>query len=155
MTGSPIWDLFSAEVIMLENSWNVSFRRMYDLPLQTHRNLVEPVSQQLHLKKLLIKRFLSFIQQIQKSDKILPKQLLNIIVNDTRSITGCNLRRIGPSGLRAPALQTLGGHYFGPSGAVQTVSSKRRRPLFLVNWSERHCADGFVETCRRPLFLVN
>ena len=93
-TGSPIWDLFSAEAIMLENSWNVSFRRMYDLPLQTHRNLVEPVSQQLHLKKLLIKQFLSFIQQIQKSDKILPKQLLNIIVNDTRSITGCNLRRI-------------------------------------------------------------
>ena len=22
------------------------------------------------------------------------------------------------------------------------------------NWSERRCADGFVETCRRPLFLV-
>ena len=21
-------------------------------------------------------------------------------------------------------------------------------------WSERRCADGFVETCRRPLFLV-
>ena len=23
-----------------------------------------------------------------------------------------------------------------------------------INWSERRCADGFVETCRRPLFLV-
>ena len=31
----------------------------------------------------------------------------------------------------------------GPSGAVQTVSSKRRRPLFLIFWSERRCADGF------------
>ena len=39
-TGSPIWDLFSPEAIMLENSWNVSFRRMYDLPMQTHRYLV-------------------------------------------------------------------------------------------------------------------
>ena len=67
---------------------------MYDLPLQTHRNLVEPVSQQLHLKKLLIKRFLSFILQIQKSEKLLPKQLLRLIENDTRSITGGNLRRI-------------------------------------------------------------
>ena len=79
---------------MLENSWNVSFRRMYDLPFQTHRNLVEPVSEQLHLKKLLIKRFLSFLQQIHKSDKVFPKQLLRLIENDTRSITGCNLRRI-------------------------------------------------------------
>ena len=92
-TGSPIWDLFSAEAIMLENSWNVSFRRMYDLPFQTHRNLVEPVSEPLHLKKLLIKQFHSFLQQIPKSDKVLPKQLLRLIENKTRSITGCNLRR--------------------------------------------------------------
>ena len=93
-TGSPIWDLFSAEAVMLENSWNVSFRRMYDLLYQTHRNLVEPVSGQLHIKKLLIKRFLSFIEQIQKSDKVLPKQLLRLIQSDTRSITGCNVRKI-------------------------------------------------------------
>ena len=79
---------------MMENSWNVSFRRMYDLPYQTHRNLVEPVSGQLHLKKLLIKRFLSFIEQIQKSSRVLPKQLLRLIQSDTRSITGSNLRRI-------------------------------------------------------------
>ena len=78
-TGSPIWDLFSAEAIMLENSWNVSFRRMYDLHFQTHRNLVEPVSEPLHLKKLLIKQFHSFLQQIPKSDKVLPKQLLRLI----------------------------------------------------------------------------
>ena len=79
---------------MLENSWNVSFRRMYDLPYQTHRNLVEPVSGQQHLKKLLIQRFLSFIEQIQKSNKVLPKQLLRLIQSDTRSIKGCNVRKI-------------------------------------------------------------
>ena len=33
-TGSPIWDLFCPEAVQLENSWNVSFRKMYDLPLQ-------------------------------------------------------------------------------------------------------------------------
>ena len=93
-TGSPIWDLFSAEAVKLENSWNVSFRIMYDLPYNTHRYLVEPVSGQLHLKKMLIKRFLSFIQQIYRSRKILPKQLLQFIQNDTRSITGSNIRRI-------------------------------------------------------------
>ena len=93
-TGSPIWDLFSPEARMLENTWNVSFRRMYDLPYQTHRYLVEPVSGQLHLKKVLIKRFLSFINQIKRSDKNIPKQLLHCIKLDTRSVTGSNLRRI-------------------------------------------------------------
>ena len=42
-TGSPLWDLFSEDAKRLENSWNVSFRRTYDLPFQTHRYLVEPV----------------------------------------------------------------------------------------------------------------
>ena len=46
------------------------------------------------MKKLLIKRFLSFILQKKKSEKLLPKQLLRLIKNDTRSITGGNLRRI-------------------------------------------------------------
>ena len=93
-TGSPIWDLFSPEAKMIENTWNTSFRRMYDLPYQTHRYLVEPVSGQLHIKKLLIKRFLSFLKQIQKSKKNLPKQLLNVIQLDTRSVTGNNIRKI-------------------------------------------------------------
>ena len=79
---------------MIENTWNTSFRRMYDLPYQTHRYLVEPVSEQLHIKKLLIKRFLSFLKQIRKSKKILPNQLLNVIQLDTRSVAGNNIRKI-------------------------------------------------------------
>ena len=67
--GSPIWDLFSNEYKMLKNSWNVPFRLIYDLPLQTHKYLVEPFSGHLHLKKLLIKRFLSFLRQIMASPK--------------------------------------------------------------------------------------
>ena len=47
-TGSPIWDLFCPEAEQLEKSWNVSFRLMYDLPLQTHKYLVDPVSGQTH-----------------------------------------------------------------------------------------------------------
>ena len=93
-TGSPIWDLFCQDAIRLENSWNVSFRIMYDLPVQTHRYLVEPVSEQIHLKKLLIKRFLSFLRQIEKSKKLAPKFLLNTILKDTRSVTRRNVRRI-------------------------------------------------------------
>ena len=90
-TGSPIWDLFSENAIQLENSWNVSVRRTFDLPM---RYLVEPVSGHMHVKKLLLKRFISFLNQIHKSKKLLPKSLLNCIKQDTRSITGSNIRRI-------------------------------------------------------------
>ena len=93
-TGSPIWDLFSKEAGMVENSWNRSVRCMFDLPLQTHRSLIEPVSNVKHVKFLLMKRFLSFLSQIKNSDKAAPKVLLECIKCDTRSITGSNLRNI-------------------------------------------------------------
>ena len=84
--------IFSEDATRLENSWNVSFRRTDDLPYQTHRYLV--VSRQMHLQKMLIRRFLSFLKQICRSHKTIPKQLLNSIQADTRSTTGSNIRRI-------------------------------------------------------------
>ena len=93
-TGSPTWDLFSNESIKLENSWNVNFRKIYDLPVTAHRYFVESVTGQAHLKTMLMKRFISFLNQISKSTKYLPKQLLNCIKEDTQSITGKNIRNI-------------------------------------------------------------
>ena len=93
-TGSPVWNLFSPEAIMLENSWNTSVRIMHDLPLQTHRVFIEPVSKSRHLKFVLLERFLSFLDQIEKSKKLVPKQLLNFIKHDVRSTTGSNLRNL-------------------------------------------------------------
>ena len=43
---------------------------------------------------MLIKRFLSFLKQILRSKKTIPKELLNSIQKDTRSTTGGNIRRI-------------------------------------------------------------
>ena len=93
-TGSSLWNLFSREAIMLENSWNTSVRIMFDLPLQTHKYLIEPISQTKHLKIVLIERFLSFLNQIEKSRKKIPRQLLSFIKHDVRSTTGSNLRNI-------------------------------------------------------------
>ena len=67
---------------------------MFNLSLQTHQYLIEPISDMKHLKFTLMKRFLSFLDQIQKSSKNAPKQLLEYIKRDTRSITGSNLRNI-------------------------------------------------------------
>ena len=93
-TGSSLWDLFAKEAIMVEKSWNTSVRIMFDLPLQTHKYLIEPISETRHLKFVLIDRFLGFLQQIEKSQKHIPKQLLSFIKHDVRSTTGSNLRNI-------------------------------------------------------------
>ena len=93
-TGSPIWDLFCKEAVMLENSWNTAVRIMYNLPLQTHRYFIEPISDVKHLKFVLIERFLGFIDQINKSRKAIPKHVLNYVKHDVKSVTGSNLRNI-------------------------------------------------------------
>ena len=93
-TGSPLWDLFCRETDMLCNTWNKSVRIMLGVPLNTHRYFLEPLSGLRHLKFTLILRFLGFISQIEKSLKILPKVLLQLIKRDCRSVTGSNLQNI-------------------------------------------------------------
>ena len=92
-TGSPLWNIFSKEAIQLEN-WNRSARLMCDLPLRTHRYLLEPITQVSHVKLLLAKQFLGFLSQIRKSPKLLPIELLDAVMYDVRSTTGYNLRRL-------------------------------------------------------------
>ena len=92
--GSPIWNLFCRESEMIENSWNTSCRIMFDLPLSTHRYFIQPVSNKMHLKNILMKRFLSFLSQIKRSNKKVPSFLLNMIKYDVRSTTGYNLRNM-------------------------------------------------------------
>ena len=90
-SGQVLWDLFSREAEMIENTWNLSFKLMYDLPRSTHRYLVEPVSDSIHIKKVFVKRFLN------KSSKIAAKNVFTTIKYDCRSLTGYNLRNIRPS----------------------------------------------------------
>ena len=93
-TGSPLWNLFGSEALKMESTWNRSVKNMYDLPYATHRWLIEPISESLHLRRILIQRFLSFVRQVKKSEKVVTNMLLNTIMFSTRSTTGYNLRRI-------------------------------------------------------------
>ena len=93
-TGSPIWNMFCSDFVKLENTWNVTIRKIFQLPLQAHRYLIEPISKVNHLKIVLAKRFVSFLRQILSSKKAIPKQLLNAVMFDTRCTTGNNLRNI-------------------------------------------------------------
>ena len=94
LTGSCLWDLFCREAVMMENTWNVAMRLMLDIPRESHRYLIEPLSNVTHIKTILVKRFLTFLEQIRKSEKSSSKFLLETILHDARSTTGANLRNI-------------------------------------------------------------
>ena len=93
-TGSPLWDLFCREAEMIENTYNSSVRIMCNLPRETHRFYIEPLTDSKHIKNILIKRFLSFIEQVKRSTKVIPKQIMKIVKHDSLSVTGSNLRNI-------------------------------------------------------------
>ena len=93
-SGQVLWDLFCRESEMVENTWNVSFRLTFNLPRNTHKFLVQPVSECEHIKKTFIKRYLNFIGQIKKSSKVALKNMFNTIKHDCLSVTGSNLRNI-------------------------------------------------------------
>ena len=93
-SGSPLWDLFSQDVESLEKSYSRSIRIMWDIPYQTHRYFLEPLSNQPHVKFMLLKGFLNFREQVFKSSKSVLKSLFAICESDCRSITGKNLRKI-------------------------------------------------------------
>ena len=60
----------------LESTYNKSIKVMFGMPWATHRYLIEPLTGQPHLRKVLIKRYLSFIERIKASKK---KPLRNLL----------------------------------------------------------------------------
>ena len=93
-TGAPIWDLFCRDFEKIEKSYNTSIRKMLNLPRETHKYFIEPLSEKKHINGIIYKRFLNFTKQIQKSSKKLPKTLFKLVKNDVSSVTGSNLRNI-------------------------------------------------------------
>ena len=67
---------------------------MFDLPWATHRYLIQPITGEQHVSKVLISRFLSFISKLELSKKSPLQTLLRIAKQDVRSITDSNLRKI-------------------------------------------------------------
>ena len=93
-SGSSLWNLFSHETEMLENSWNKSFKIMYNLPIETHRYFIEPISGKPHAKTIMIKNFLRFCELVMSSEKSALKQVFLKVKYNVQSITGNNLRQI-------------------------------------------------------------
>jgi len=92
--GSNLWNLYNDDVLKLYSSWNVAIRILYNLPRETHRYLIEPVSENLHIKTLLCTRFYTFYSSLSHCTKLAIRTLANIFNNDMRTVLCRNLNNI-------------------------------------------------------------
>ena len=92
--GSPLWNLFSPGAERMIGSYNRSIKCMLKLPLATHRFLLEPLSGEKPAMIVLADRFLTFMDKIDKSDKVAIRMLKKEAMKDVRSTTGANFRGI-------------------------------------------------------------
>ena len=90
--GSNLWDIFNCEKLF--TTWNNIVRNIFELPLCTHRYLIEPLSEFKHIFTLLVNRFINFYNILKQSDKLIVNNLRIIQENDMRSTFGRNLHNI-------------------------------------------------------------
>ena len=74
--GSVLWDSFCPAAVRLESSYNHSIKIMMNLPLATHRELIEPLSDQKHVKLVFIKSFIQIITKMWLSKKPILRTLI-------------------------------------------------------------------------------
>ena len=67
-SGSVLWDLTSTQSNSIINSWSVSVKHMWDIPIQSHRYLMESLGGT-HLKTMLYTRFVKFIRSIKSGNE--------------------------------------------------------------------------------------
>ena len=92
--GSGLWNLSSNTCERLYKSWNVAVRVCFNVPPNTHRYLVEPLSGMPHAKSMLCTRLLKFTEQLSKSRKPVVNLLAMLSTGDRRTILGKNLGRM-------------------------------------------------------------
>ena len=89
--GSPLWDPFSAECEKIYRNWNVTIRNVLKLDRKTHRYLIEPLTECLHPKIMLLSRLVQFYRAQLSSPKLKVRYLMNIAAKDQRTVIGNSL----------------------------------------------------------------
>ena len=92
--GSNLWDLYSKEVVKIFSSWNVTVRNIFRLPRTTHRFFIEAVSDCTHPKTMMCTRFMRFVENMKTCTKLSVRYLVNLVIDDRRTLVGRTLDRI-------------------------------------------------------------
>ena len=93
--GSSLWNLFSKDCERIFTSWNVAMRQCFSVDRQTHRYLIEEMTEALHPKVMMCSRYSSFHKSLLTCEKFPVRFLARITENDQRTVFGKSLRRIG------------------------------------------------------------
>ena len=74
-------DLSSQCASKLYTAWNTAIRILFNVLRDTHRYLIESISQCLHVKTMLASRCVSFYETIEASSKLCIRFLSNLMNN--------------------------------------------------------------------------
>ena len=89
--GSNTWNIFSSDCERLYTSYNVTIRIVLQVDRCTHRYLIEPLSECLHLKTRIASRFVTFYNSLISSKKLPVRFLARICEKDLRTVLGRTL----------------------------------------------------------------
>ena len=78
----------------LYNQWNVLVRTLWDVPRETHRNLIETLSDTTHIKNILLSRFVSFTKTLLTHEKESVRYLAYKSLFNTETSSKKTLRRV-------------------------------------------------------------
>ena len=91
--GSILWDLTAKYTTQLVNSWSVSVRHMWDLPVNSHRSFIESLGGT-HAQTMLMSRYINFIQSVGRSKRRAVLFLFQRCKDDLMTVTGRNIEFI-------------------------------------------------------------
>ena len=91
--GSTLYDLFSSPVTQLIISCSILVRQMGDLPVNSHKYLMEPLGGT-HAYSMVLSRFVSFLQNAKKSPKLGVQFMLQKVLRNASTTTGRNISMI-------------------------------------------------------------
>ena len=89
--GSSMWDPLSSCCDKIYKSWNVAMRNIMNVDRTTHRYMIEPLSQSLHPKVMLISRMIGFYKTNVNSSKFCVRFLVKLAEKDLRTALGRTL----------------------------------------------------------------
>ena len=87
--GAMLWDFSSEEVNYFYTQWRKSIRKIWNLPYNTHCNLLSLIIEDIPIEVQLHKRFIKFMQSLINSTNVCAKQCVFLALNDSGS-SSCN-----------------------------------------------------------------
>ena len=86
--GSSLYRLYSSQCDKLYHAYNICVRNTFSVPRYTHKYLIETISQCMHPKVMICKRFVKFVESLNNCKKSSIWLLINLVKNDNRNVCG-------------------------------------------------------------------